>query len=175
MLEIGFGNGESLVEQAKRNPGLNFLGIEVHLPGVGHCLLHIESEGVSNVRLISQDAIDVLQHRLPDSALARLNLYFPDPWPKKRHHKRRLIQVGFLELIARKLGPHGEFFIATDWANYAQHIDEVIGLIDAFDVINRREHAGELPIDRPNTKFERRGLGKGHKIWDWQLRKISAR
>ena len=175
MLEIGFGNGESLVEQAKRNPGLNFLGIEVHLPGVGHCLLHIESEGVSNVRLISQDAIDVLQHRLPDSALARLNLYFPDPWPKKRHHKRRLIQVGFLELIARKLGPHGEFFIATDWANYAQHIDDIIGPSNTFRLVNRREHAGDSPIDRPSTKFERRGLGKGHRIWDWQLRKKSAR
>ncbi len=174
VLEIGFGDGESLLEQAALRPELNYLGIEVHLPGVGHCLMHMKKQGVSNIRLIAQDAIDVLQHRIADAALARLNLYFPDPWPKKRHHKRRLIQTEFLEMVAPKLGHDGGFFIATDWANYAEHIDEVIGANNTFHVVNRREHNGEEPIDRPTTKFERRGLGKGHKIWDWQLRKYSA-
>jgi len=174
VLEIGFGNGESLVEQAQLHPQLNYLGIEVHMPGVGHCLLHIEDQNVSNIRLMTHDAIDVLQNRLADCALARLNLYFPDPWPKKRHHKRRLIQPGFLGLVARKLAPDGEFFIATDWANYAEHIDQVIEQDNTLRLVNRLEHSGEAPIDRPTTKFERRGLGKGHKIWDWQLRKNST-
>lgn len=173
VLEIGFGNGESLVEQASLHPDLNYLGIEVHMPGIGHCLLHIEKKGVSNVRLLAHDAIDVLHSRISDAALARVNLYFPDPWPKTRHHKRRLIQVPFLQMCASKLGQDGSLFIATDWANYAQHIDEVIEQLPCFELINRREHAGNAPIDRVTTKFERRGLGKGHKIWDWQLRKNS--
>ena len=174
MLEIGFGNGESLVEYASLHPELNYVGVEVHMPGIGHCLLHVEESGVSNVRLIAHDAIDIIQRRLNDAALARLNLYFPDPWPKKRHHKRRLIQPAFLEMCARKLEQGGEIFIATDWENYAHHIDEVIGASEFVDLVDRREHEGESPIDRVSTKFERRGLGKGHKIRDWQLRKSSA-
>lgn len=172
VLEIGFGNGDTLVEQARQNPELDFLGVEVHVPGVGHCLMQAEKEGISNLRLIAHDAIDVLQTQIADSSLTRVNLYFPDPWPKKRHHKRRIIQPEFLRRIAHKLRQNGDFFIATDWAGYAEHIDEIIALDACFEQIERRKHAGEAPLDRVTTKFERRGLGKGHAIWDWHLRQV---
>jgi len=172
VLEIGFGNGDTLVEQARQHPELDYLGIEVHEPGVGHCLMQAEKEGVSNLRLITHDAIDVLQDQIADSSLDRVNLYFPDPWPKKRHHKRRIIQLEFLTRIAQKLRQDGSFFIATDWAGYAEHIDAILALDPFFELVERREHAGDAPLDRVTTKFERRGLGKGHDIWDWQLRRV---
>lgn len=172
VLEIGFGNGESLVAQAAADPGRNYLGIEVHEPGIGHCLLLIRERGLTNVRLIAHDAVEVLGQQIADEALARINVYFPDPWPKKRHHKRRLIQPEFLALAARKLEPGGELFIATDWADYAEHIDEVIGAEPGFRLVLRRAHGGEKPIERPTTKFERRGLDQGHTIWDWRLERL---
>jgi tRNA (guanine-N7-)-methyltransferase len=179
VLEIGFGNGESLVEQASANPAVDYIGIEVHDPGVGHCLLHIEKAGISNVRLINHDAIEVMSSQIPDGALSRINLYFPDPWPKKRHHKRRLVQPAFLELAAQKIEAAGSFQLATDWHNYAEHIDALIESQERFRLTERRVHGGENPLDgnnppnRPITKFERRGLKLGHKIWDWQLTRIS--
>lgn len=171
VLEIGFGNGETLVEQAAAHPQRNYLGIEVHDPGIGHCLLQIEQAGIDNLRLMAHDAIEVLTDQVPDGSLARVNLYFPDPWPKKRHHKRRLLQPAFLALIASKLEPSGSLHVATDWANYAEHIDEVCADDPHFTIAERVEHAGDRPIDRPTTKFERRGLRKGHRIWDWRLQK----
>jgi len=171
VLEIGFGNGESLAEQAHAHPDLNYLGVEIHTPGVGHCLLQIEKSGISNLRLIAQDALDILQNRLSGNSLSRVNLYFPDPWPKKRHHKRRIIQPEFVRLIAQTLRPAGELFIATDWADYAEHIDEILAAEPDFMLVARTKHDGGEPLDRPTTKFERRGLGKGHAIWDWQLRR----
>jgi tRNA (guanine-N7-)-methyltransferase len=170
-LEIGFGNGETLVEQAAANPDRNFLGIEVHEPGVGHCLLKANEAGIENLRIIAHDAIDVLTHQVPPKSLARLNLYFPDPWPKKRHHKRRIVQPAFLALVADRLVDRGTLNIATDWANYAEHIDEILSQSDRFSCLERREHDGDNPLDRPRTKFERRGLRKGHRICDWCLRK----
>ena len=167
VLEIGFGNGETLVELAAANPDRDFIGIEVHEPGVGHCLLKAHEAGVQNLRLVMHDAIEVLTQQVPDASLARLNLYFPDPWPKKRHHKRRIVQDAFVNLVADKLAVGGTFNIATDWANYAEHIDEVLGRSDRFACAERREHDGEAPLDRPQTKFERRGLRKGHRICDW--------
>ncbi len=169
VLEIGYGNGDTLVEMAAANPGLNYLGIEVHEPGVGHCLIAAGQRGVTNLRLIMHDAIEVLSEQIPDGSLARINLYFPDPWPKKRHHKRRLIQPAFLELAANKLEPEGRLCIATDWANYAEHIGETLEASDRFRIDLTREHDGDAPIDRPVTKFERRGLAKGHRIRDWRL------
>lgn len=169
VLEIGFGNGETLLEQAENNPDRNYLGIEVHKPGVGHCMMRAEATGLLNLRLICHDAIDVLREQIPDATLARVNLYFPDPWPKKRHHKRRIVQPSFLALVAQKLLEGGAMHIATDWANYAAHIDEAMSASGLFDVAERREHGGENALDRPTTKFEKRGLRKGHRIFDWRL------
>ena len=167
VLEIGFGNGESLVEQAASHRDLNFLGIEVHDPGVGHCLLKARDAEVVNLRLIAHDAIEVLAQQVPLKSLLRVNLYFPDPWPKKRHHKRRIVQPEFLAMVADRLTDDGTFHIATDWAGYAEHIDEILDASDRFVCRERREHDGDKPLDRPRTKFERRGLKKGHRIWDW--------
>jgi tRNA (guanine-N7-)-methyltransferase len=167
VLEIGFGNGETFVEQAAQNPERDFLGIEVHEPGVGHCLLQAKAAGVTNVRVIMHDAVEVLANQVPSASLDRLNLYFPDPWPKKRHHKRRIVQDAFIELVADRLRDGGTLNIATDWANYAEHIDDVMSRSGRFECIERRTHDGEAPLDRPQTKFERRGLRKGHRIWDW--------
>lgn len=172
VLEIGFGNGETLVEQAAANPSTDFIGIEVHEPGVGHCLLRAHAAGISNLRLSRHDAIDVLRHQIPDASLRRINLYFPDPWPKKRHHKRRILQHDFLQMLSRKIEPGGTFHIATDWQDYAEQIDELIGSDDSFRLSERRTHGGGDPLDRSTTKFERRGLQQGHKIWDWRLTRI---
>jgi tRNA (guanine-N7-)-methyltransferase len=173
VLEIGFGNGETLVEQAAASPDRDFIGIEVHEPGIGHCMLKADETGVTNLRLINHDAIEVLTHQVPHGSLSRLNLYFPDPWPKKRHHKRRIIAPSFLELVADRLTDTGTLNVATDWANYAEHIDEALSRSDRFSCIERREHDGEQPLDRPQTKFERRGLRKGHRICDWCFQKNS--
>lgn len=169
VLEIGFGNGETLVEQALGDPARDYLGIEVHDPGVGHCLIAAHAAGISNLRLIRHDAVEVLEAQLAPSSLQRINLYFPDPWPKKRHHKRRIIQPSFLALCADRLQPGGSLHVATDWANYAEHIDEVLEASPVFVTAARREHGGDAPLDRPGTKFERRGLRKGHRIWDWRF------
>jgi len=173
VLEIGFGNGETLVQQAAEHPDRDFIGIEVHEPGVGHCLLRARDSDVGNLRLSMHDAIEVLGQQIPLDSLFRVNLYFPDPWPKKRHHKRRIVQHDFLELVADRLQEGGTLNIATDWANYAEHIDELASQSDRFVCAERREHDGEQPFDRPRTKFERRGLRKGHRIFDWCYKKTS--
>lgn len=171
-LEIGFGNGDTLVQQAQENPQQDYIGVEVHESGVGHCLIAAQKANIDNLRLIIHDAIEVLQQQVPLSSLNRINLYFPDPWPKKRHHKRRIVQPSFLELCADRLKPGGALHIATDWANYAEHIDAVLDSSERFNVSERREHDGDQPLDRPRTKFERRGLRKGHRIWDWRIERI---
>jgi tRNA (guanine-N7-)-methyltransferase len=172
VLEIGFGNGETLVEQAAAHPDMDFIGVEVHAPGIGHCLLRAQAAGVMNLRVVAHDAIEVLNDQVPAGSLTRLNLYFPDPWPKKRHHKRRILQPSFLPLVADRLRDGGRIHVATDWANYAEHIDEVFAQSALFRCIERREHDGDAPLDRPQTKFERRGLRRGHRIWDWCFEKI---
>jgi len=172
ILEIGFGNGESLIEQAKQHPRQHYLGVEVHTPGIGHCLLQIEACGIQNLRLVAGDAIEIMQTSISTGSLERVNLYFPDPWPKKRHHKRRILQAPFLQLTAQVLKPKGAFFIATDWAGYAEHVDELLALDRSFNLVEKREHAGDAPLDRATTKFERRGLDKGHHIWDWHLQRV---
>jgi len=169
VLEIGFGNGDTLVQQAAEHADKDFVGIEVHEPGVGHCLLRAQDTGVANLRLISHDAVEVLAEQIPAASLSRVNLYFPDPWPKKRHHKRRIVQAPFLDLVAERLQHGGALHIATDWANYAEHIDEVIKECGRFDCVEEREHNGDRALDRPQTKFERRGLTKGHRIRDWKF------
>ena len=167
VLEIGFGNGDSLATQAFERPEQDFIGVEVHEPGVGHCLIRMRELGIGNLRLICHDAIEVLDRQIPAGSIDRINLYFPDPWPKKRHHKRRIVQPAFLAACARALKPGGALHIATDWANYAEHIDEVLAASDLFTCRERREHDGTAPLDRPPTKFEQRGLRHGHGIVDW--------
>ena len=170
VLEIGFGNGETLVRAAAESPKLNFLGVEVHLPGLGRCLLEAERAGLSNLRLIQADAMDVLRSQLPPAALAMVCLYFPDPWPRKRHHKRRLVQPGFIALLARVLQPQGVFHVATDWTPYAEHIEAVMDATTAF------ERLAEPPV-RHTTRFELRGSALGHEIWEaaYRLRLAGAR
>ena len=151
VLEIGFGDGEVLAGMAQADPATDYLGIEVHEPGVGHCLLLIEKLALANVRLIRHDAVEVLREQLPDAGLQRVNLFFPDPWPKKRHHKRRIVQPEFARLVAAKLAPGGLFHVATDWAPYGEHIDVVMSAERTFE---------PLPASaarRSGTKFERRG------------------
>ncbi len=175
VLEIGFGNGDTLVDMAAADPERDYIGIEVHEPGIGHCLIRARDAGITNVRLIAQDAVEVLERAIPESSIARINLYFPDPWPKKRHHKRRIVQPPFLDLCARALQPGGTLHIATDWANYAEHIDEVLAQYGGFELDRRHEHGGDDPLDRPVTKFERRGLKRGHRIVDWRYRGTKQR
>jgi len=169
VLEIGFGNGELLVRQAADHRDQNYLGIEVHEPGIGHCMIHADAAELSNLRVICHDAIDVLQNQVPNCSLSRINLYFPDPWPKKRHHKRRIVQPAFLALAAGKLVDGGALHIATDWSNYAEHIDDVLGSSALFHIDYRLEHRGDGALDRATTRFEQRGLRKGHRIFDWRL------
>ena len=171
VLEIGFGDGETLVAQASGSPAMDFIGVEVHEPGVGHCLLKAAEAGITNLRISAHDAIEVLHQQVPRGSLTRVNLYFPDPWPKKRHHKRRIVQPAFVDLVADRLRPGGALHMATDWAPYAGHIDEVMERSDRFRLAERREHAGDRPLDRPQTKFERRGLRQGHTICDWRYEK----
>ena len=173
VLEIGFGNGETLVQQASDDPTRDYIGIEVHEPGVGHCLLKARQEGINNLRVIVHDAVEVLQRQIPVASLTRINLYFPDPWPKKRHHKRRIVQESFINLIAPRLVDGGRLYIATDWADYAEQIDAVVTGSNRFECATRRVHDGDRPLQRPRTKFEMRGLRKGHKICDWCFTKIA--
>lgn len=159
-IEIGFGNGENLVHMARNAPERNFLGIEVHQPGVGHCLLSIVEEQLENVRVMREDAVEVLQHHIPDLSLDRVNLFFPDPWHKKRHHKRRIVKAEFIELVSRKLRTGGILHIATDWQNYAEHIEEVMGKSSRFIQLP------DFPHDRITTRFDKRGGRLGHTNWE---------
>ena len=170
LLEIGFGNGDALLEMAQRHPGWNFIGIEVHRPGVGHLLKSVGELGLPNLRVSSRDAIEVLENQVPDASLDRVMLYFPDPWPKKRHHKRRIVQPPFVRLVARKLAPGGEFHLATDWENYAEHMREVLEATAEFENVSPEMYALR-PEDRPLTKFERRGQRLGHNVRDLVYRR----
>lgn len=164
-LEIGFGNGESLVDMAANNPNRNYIGIEVHRPGVGHLLRRVIEKELSNVRVFNADAIEVLQHAIPEKSLNCVQLFFPDPWHKKRHHKRRIVQASFLDMIHAKLKHDGRFHAATDWENYAEHILETLTTHSGFVNCSKMDYA-ERPEHRPLTKFENRGLRLGHGVWD---------
>lgn len=166
ILEIGFGNGDALVSMAAESPERNFLGAEVHVPGIGHCLLAIERLGLANVRLIMQDAVEVLRERLPDNSLAGVHLYFPDPWHKKRHHKRRLIQPAFVGLLCDKLKPGGRLHLATDWENYAEQMWEVLDAEPRLANIAGPRGSVPRPEWRRQTHFETRGQKLGHGVWD---------
>ena len=171
VLEIGIGDGETLLALAAERPDCDFLGVEVHRPGIGHCLLGIESGGLTNVRLIAHDAVEVLERQLPDASLDEVLLYFPDPWPKKRHHKRRIVQPAFVELVAKKLNTGGFFRLATDWAPYAQHMLEVLQASPSFTNASTTGDYVPRPGSRPLTKFERRGERLGHEVFDLEYRR----
>jgi len=174
-LEIGFGNGASLAVMAEQEPDTDFIGIEVHRPGVGHLLLELERRGLENVRIICADAVQILKECLPDSSLDRVLLFFPDPWPKQRHHKRRIVQPGFIELLARKLRAGGILHMATDWENYAEHMLAVMENADAFRNCAGQGHYSPRPAYRPVTKFEQRGQRLGHGMWDLLFEKAAPR
>ncbi|MCP5419070.1 MAG: tRNA (guanosine(46)-N7)-methyltransferase TrmB [Gammaproteobacteria bacterium] len=163
ILEIGFGNGESLAVMAQVQPAADFLGIEVHRPGVGHLLLRADALGLNNLRVMCADAAETVP-RLPDAGFARIQVFFPDPWPKKRHHKRRLVQPAFVALLARKLETGGYLHLATDWEDYAEHMLAVLGACGHLR--NTTRDFAPRPSHRPFTKFEQRGQRLGHRIWD---------
>ena len=172
ILEIGFGNGDSLAAIAQTHPDNDYLGVEVHTPGVGHLLLKIEELALTNLRVMRDDAVEVLTHRIADASLDAVYLFFADPWPKKRHHKRRIVQEEFAQLLRRKLKPGGRFHMATDWENYAQHMLEVMSAAAGFR--NTSPSGGYVPRPdyRPLTKFEQRGQRLGHGVWDLIFERI---
>lgn len=169
VLEIGFGMGQSLLEMAKNNPHKNYIGIEVHRPGVGSLLAHLEAENITNIKVYMADAVEVLKQCLLPNSLSEVYIYFPDPWPKKKHHKRRLIQIEFMQIINSRLKPGGIVHCATDWEDYAHHMMSVLS--EASHQFHWTNLAGEgqfsrRPDWRPETKFEQRGQRLGHTIYD---------
>jgi tRNA (guanine-N7-)-methyltransferase len=172
ILEIGFGMGRTTAEIAAAHPQNDYLGIEVHTPGVGSLLREIATRGLSNLRLIQHDAVEVLSHMVPDGSLAGIHIYFPDPWPKKRHHKRRLIQSPLVTLLAQKLAPGGYLHCATDWEAYAQQMLAVLAAEPRLQ--NTAESFCPRPCWRPVTKFEQRGIRLGHGVWDLLFTRLRA-
>jgi tRNA (guanine-N7-)-methyltransferase len=173
ILEIGFGNGESLATIAKNHPQNDYIGIEVHRPGVGHLLIKIEELGLTNLRVICDDAVEVLEKQIPDGSLDALYLFFPDPWHKKRHHKRRQVQPEWAQLVRRKLKVGGRMHLATDWQNYAEHMLEIMSVAEGFTNLSDDNNYVVKPDYRPETKFERRGMRLGHGVWDLLFEKVS--
>lgn len=166
IMEIGFGNGELLASMAADSPETDFIGVEVHEPGVGHCLLAIQNRNLTNVRVICHDAIEVLKHQIPDRSLQAVHLFFPDPWPKKRHHKRRIVQPAFIELLHQKIYLGGLLHTATDWDEYAQHMEATILANKGF------RRADTTAGARPQTRFEQRGRRLGHEITERIFQRI---
>jgi tRNA (guanine-N7-)-methyltransferase len=171
-VEIGFGNGDNLVKMAAAHCERDYLGIEVHRPGVGRLMLALEEQGISNVRVICHDAVEVLAHQVAQHSLDEVVILFPDPWPKKRHHKRRLIQPAFLELVAERLHPGGVLRMATDWQPYAQ---EMLAAAQGDPRLQNLAVDGTYiprPAERIPTRFEKRGERLGHEVWDLAFRRV---
>ena len=171
--EIGFGMGETTARIAGENPGNDYLAIEVHSPGVGSLLKQVDEGALANVRIIQHDAVEVLRDMVPAGSLDAIHVFFPDPWPKKRHHKRRLLQPIFVELAAARLAPGALLHVATDWQEYAEHVLAVLSASPALR--NTAEGFAPRPAWRPETKFERRGRKLGHGVWDLLFVKEGAR
>lgn len=170
IFEIGFGSGHSLLEVAKANPDCDFMGVEMYQPGIGTLLLGMEADGVSNIRIFYHDAVEVLQDAIPDASLDVVQIFFPDPWRKRRHHKRRLIQPEFVKLITTKLKPQGLLHLATDWEDYAMHMMEVLSAEPRLQNLAGVRCFAERSEQRPViTKFEQRGTRVGRKIWELQF------
>ena len=169
ILEIGFGMGETTAAIAQAHPEADYLGVEVHSPGVGSLLKRIAALGLANLRIIQHDAAEVLEHMITPGSLDGVYIFFPDPWPKKRHHKRRLMQPAFTALLASRLKPGGYLHVATDWEHYAQQMLDVLSAEPALE--NTAGRFAERPATRPLTKFERRGLNLGHPVRDLVFRR----
>jgi tRNA (guanine-N7-)-methyltransferase len=165
-VEIGFGNGACLAELAAANPDKDYIGIEVHRPGVGHLLIQLEQRGLQNVRVYCHDAIEILTNNLADNSLAAVHLFFPDPWHKRKHHKRRIVQADFVDLLEKKLQTGGYFHAATDWEHYAKAMLGVLSADSRFTNTSLTNTYCERPAYRPLTKFEQRGMRLGHGVWD---------
>lgn len=166
VLEIGFGMGGSLCEMAQQAPDKNYIGIEVHRPGVGALLMKADEFELKNLKVFCEDANELLKHSVADKALSRLQLFFPDPWHKTKHNKRRLVQPGFVQTIRPKLEIGGVFHMATDWEPYAKHMMKVMESAEGFKNIAGKQNYAERPDYRPLTKFEERGKRLGHGVWD---------
>lgn len=173
VLEIGFGMGDSLLEMARNEPEKNFIGIEVHPPGVGRLINVAGQEGLRNLRVYMADAMDVLEDCIPDSCIDRLQLYFPDPWHKKKHHKRRILQSAFVQKLRPKIVDGGVFHMATDWQAYAEHMLEVMNAAPGFATEFKETGYAPRPDYRPITKFEKRGERLGHGVWDLLFKKTA--
>jgi len=171
IVEIGFGNGESTWRMAQGEPDANFVGIEVHEPGVGHLLMALDKHAIDNVRIAREDAVTFLGQRVADAALAGVRIYFPDPWPKKRHHKRRIIQPDFVLELARCMTPGGVLHLATDWQPYAEHMLEVMSANPDFVNLSQSGDYCPQPHWRPRTKYEQRGQRLGHVVRDLLYRR----
>jgi tRNA (guanine-N7-)-methyltransferase len=164
VLEIGFGMGHTTAEIAQARPDTDFIGVEVYTPGVGSLLRHIDTRGLRNLRIVQADAVEVLKTRIAPASLAGVHVYFPDPWPKARHHKRRLIQPPLVALLASRLAPGGYVHCATDWQHYAEQMLDVLSAEPALR--NTADGFAPRPEWRPLTKFEQRGMRLGHGVWD---------
>ena len=173
VLEIGFGMGHSLAEQARVHPERNYIGIEVHGPGVGALLMAVGQHELTNVRVFQHDGVEVLEQCIPDGSLAMVQLFFPDPWHKKRHHKRRIVQDAFAQLLRRKLKIGGVFHMATDWENYAEHMRDVMNAAQGYRNLSASGDYVPRPESRPVTKFEKRGERLGHGNWDLMFERIA--
>ncbi len=172
IMEVGFGNGDTLIELAAQQPECNFIGVDVYRPGVGRLLLQATRLGVINLRVFCDDAVNVLRDRLPEASLSGLLIFFPDPWPKKRHHKRRLIRPEFVELAVSRLKLGGRIHLATDWEDYAQQMLEVMTAQRALRNIEGERQFMARPGYRPVTKFEARGHARGHRVWDLSFERV---
>ncbi len=166
VLEIGFGNGEQMQFAANNEPNRNFIGVEVHGPGVGRLLNGLAEDNLNNARIYQHDAVEVLKHEIPDASLSEVRIYFPDPWHKKRHHKRRMIQSDFVKLLCQKIKPGGLLHLATDWENYAEHMWDVCDAEPLLENQNGIRGFAARPQWRRQTHFETRGLKLGHGVWD---------
>ena len=173
VLEIGFGMGASLHQMLQAEPDKDFIGIEVHPPGAGRLISDAGKEGLTNLRIYLADAIDVLDDCIPNHSLDRVQLYFPDPWHKKKHNKRRIVQPAFVSKIASKLKPGGVFHLATDWEPYAEHMMEIMTAASGFENTQGAGKFAPRPDYRPVTKFEKRGERLGHGVWDLLFKKVA--
>lgn len=166
VLEVGFGMGASLLQMAQSEADKNFIGIEVHPPGVGRFINCANEENLNNVKVYMADAVDVLTDCIADHSLDRFQLYFPDPWHKKKHNKRRIVQTEFMSLVRQKVRMGGQIHLATDWHDYAEHMMEVMSLVEGVENTAGEYCFAEKPSFRPTTKFETRGENLGHGVWD---------